>query len=113
MYLPNAAVWTTLQAVASLTRAGGGIVFDYAVPVETLTLIQRAKFAILAGRAAAAGEPFQTFLDPDTLRKNLMAFGFATVRDLGPEALNATYFADRADDLSVGAIGHVLTAWRI
>jgi hypothetical protein len=35
----------------------------------------------------------------------------ATVQDLGPESLNAKYFADRADDLSVGATGHVVTAW--
>ena len=80
------------------------------MPVETLNLVQRAKFAILARRVAAAGEPFQTFLDPAALRRKLTEFGFVTVQDLGPEALNAAYFADRADGLSVGAIGHVVTA---
>ncbi len=110
-YLRKAAVWTTLQAAARLTRAGGGITFDYAIPVESLNLIERARFAILAGRVAAAGEPFLTFIDPDALKRKLTEFGFVTVQDLGPESLNDTYFANRTDDLSVGAIGHVVTAW--
>lgn len=110
-YLRKAAVWTTLQAVAELTRAGGGITFDYAIPVESLNFLQRAKFAVLARRVAAAGEPFQTFIDSDELKGKLAEFGFATVRDRGPESLNARYCADRADDLSVGAMGHVVTAW--
>ena len=110
-YLQKAAVWTTLQAVACFTRAGGGITFDYVIPVDSLNILQRAKFAVLAGRAAQAGEPFQTFFEPGALARRLQAFGFPTVRDLGPDALNATYFANRTDDLSVGAMGHVMTAW--
>ena len=111
MYLPKAAVWTTLRDVAMLTETGGGITFDYAVPVESLNFFQRARFAVLAGRVAEAGEPFQTFLDPDALKKRLLEFGFVTVRDRGPETLNEKYFANRTDGLAVGEIGRVVTAW--
>jgi len=109
-YLHPPTVWATLRAVAGLTRAGGGITFDYAVPVESLSFIQRAKFAVLARRVAAAGEPFLGFFDPDALARGLGDLGFTAVQDLGPDALNARYFAGRADDLSVGSMGRVVTA---
>lgn len=110
-YLTKAAVWSTLGTVAALGHEGGGITFDYAVPVESLNFIQRAKFAVLAARVAKVGEPFQTFFDPDALKEKLLATGFAKVRDRGPDALNDKYFAGRVDGLSVGEMGHVLTAW--
>lgn len=110
-YLTKRAVWTTLEAVAALAGTGGGITFDYAVPVESLNFLQRAKFAVLAARVAKAGEPFQTFFDPAALKAKLLALGFAKVRDRDADALNEKYFADRTDGLSVGDMGHVLTAW--
>lgn len=110
-YLTKAAVIATLSTVAQLTRSGGGITFDYAVPVESLNVLQRAKFAVLASRVAAAGEPFQSFFDPAALDRQLRALGFVAVKDRGPEALNARYFSDRADGLSVGDMGHIVTAW--
>lgn len=110
-YLTEAAAWTTLQAVATMTKAGGGITFDYAVPVSSLNFLQRAKFAVLAARVARAGEPFQTFFEPDALKAKLLSIGFVRVKDRDADALNAKYFADRADGLSVGDMGHVLTAW--
>jgi methyltransferase (TIGR00027 family) len=110
-YLTKDAVWRTLQAVVTLCRGGGGITFDYVVPVESLNFLQRAKFAMLAGRVAEAGEPVQTFFDPDVLKQQLLALGFAEVRDRGPDALNRRYFANRTDDLAVSEMGHVLTAW--
>jgi len=110
-YLTKAAAWTTLQAVAAMTKAGGGITFDYAVPVSSLNFLQRAKFAVLAARVARAGEPFQTFFEPDALKAKLLNIGFTRVKDRDADSLNAKYFADRADGLSVGDMGHVLTAW--
>jgi methyltransferase (TIGR00027 family) len=110
-YLTKAAVVATLSTVAHLTRSGGGITFDYAVPVESLNVLQRAKFAVLASRVAAAGEPFQSFFDPAALDRQLRGLGFVSVKDRGPESLNARYFGDRADGLSVGDMGHIVTAW--
>ncbi|MEI6246252.1 MAG: SAM-dependent methyltransferase, partial [Acidobacteriota bacterium] len=81
------------------------------VPVESLNFFQRAKFAVLAARVAKAGEPFQTFFEPEALKAKLLALGFTTVRDRDAEALNDKYFSNRTDGLSVGEMGHVLTAW--
>lgn len=109
-YLAGPLVWRTLEAVAGLCRGGGGITFDYVVPVASLNFLQRAKFAVRAP-GADEGEPVRTFVDPDALQSRLLALGFAEVRDRGPEALNRRYFSNRADDLAVGEMGHVLTAW--
>lgn len=111
-YLATAAVWQTLEAVVALAAGGGGITFDYAVPPASLNFFQRARFAVLAQRVAAAGEPFQTFFDPAALHDRLRALGFDEVRDRGPADLNRKYFDGRADGLHVGGMGHVLTAWR-
>ena len=110
-YLTRAAVWATLTTVAGLTTAGGGITFDYAVPPSSLNVFQRARFAVLAQRVAAADEPFQAFFEPAAMKQKLIDLGFADVRDRGPDALNRKYFANRTDGLAVGAMGHVVTAW--
>ena len=110
-YLTREAVWGTLGDVAALTRAGGGITFDYAVPVESLNFFQRAAFAVLAKRVEAAGEPFVSFFEPSELTTRLTTLGFSRVRDRDAEAINEKYFADRADGLAVAGIGHVVTAW--
>lgn len=109
-YLTREAVVSTLRMVAPLTRGGGGITFDYAIPVESLNFFQRARFRVLATRLAAAGEPFLSFFEPLALRTLLESLGFTDVRDRGPDALNRKYFSDRSDDLSVGEMGHVVTA---
>jgi len=110
-YLTETAVWTTLEAIAAMTKAGGGITFDYAVPVSSLNFLQRAKFAVLAARVAKTGEPFQTFFEPDALKAKLLGLGFTKVKDRDADSLNEKYFANRTDGLSVGDMGHVLTAW--
>ncbi len=110
-YLTTDAVWATLGSVAKMTAAGGGITFDYAVPVSSLNFFQRARFAVLASRVAKAGEPFRAFFETDALRAKLLSLGFATVHDRGPESLNEKYFANRTDGLSVGDMGHIVTAW--
>src|SRR5215472_8729312 len=58
MYLTRAAVLATLDYVAQLP-AGSGIVFDYAVPPATLSLIRRVVVHAVMRRVAAAGEPWK------------------------------------------------------
>jgi len=110
-YVPSAVVWRTLQAVVDLCAGGGGITFDYVVPVGSLNFLQRAKFAVLSTHETEPGESFQTSFDPEALKARLLALGFTDVRDRGPEALNRKYFSSRTDGLAVGDVGHVLTAW--
>lgn len=109
MYLTRAAVRGTLGYVASLP-AGSGIVFDYAVPPATLSLIRRVVVRAVMRRVAAAGEPWKSFFDPRELAVELRALGFRQLDDLGPEQLNTRFFGNRADGLRVGGLGRVMSA---
>jgi methyltransferase (TIGR00027 family) len=110
MYLSGEAFRSTLAFVASTGR-GGGLVFDYAVPRESLGLIGRIALDAIAFRVASVGEPFRTFFDPRSLRAELRQAGFGSMTDLGRDELNARYFADRTDGLHVsGELGRVIVA---
>lgn len=110
MYLTDEAIASTLGFVASLP-AGGGLVFDYAVPRSSLGLLSRLALDALSARVAAAGEPFRTFFDPTALAVQLTRAGFRSIVDLDADALNARYFAGRTDGLRVmGGLGRLLGA---
>ncbi|MEO6192614.1 MAG: class I SAM-dependent methyltransferase [Thermoanaerobaculia bacterium] len=109
-YLTRSAVMETFRFVGSLP-AGSGIVFDYALPPESLNLVQRFAFNALAERVAAVGEPFQTFFEPSTLMSELRRLGFGSFEDLGGKEINARYFSGRSDGLRVaGGVGRLMTA---
>jgi len=110
MYLTAGAIDATLRAVAALP-AGSGIVFDYMIAPELLSPAARAVLDGLAGRVAAAGEPFQTFFVPDSLAGHLRGLGFARLDDMSPEALDARYFQHRTDNLRAGKLARLMTAW--
>jgi methyltransferase (TIGR00027 family) len=109
-YLSRPAIMTTLGYVASATRAGGGITFDFGIPPSQLTMIQRVAFEALAARVRAAGEPWQTFFDPAELVQDLLGVGFAVAEDIPPPTINARYFSGRRDGLEVGGMGHLMWA---
>jgi len=64
----------------------------------------------LLKRVAAAGEPWKTFFEPRALAAELRALGLTELEDLGPEELNARFFAERSDGLRTGALGRVMCA---
>src|SRR5262249_38797617 len=107
-YLRRDSIRSTLRFVAETAKESGGIVFDYATDPSSLPLAARLVFFAMSQRVKAAGEPWQTFFDPEALAADLRADGFREIRDLGPEAINAAYFAGRSDDLQVGALGHLV-----
>lgn len=109
MYLTRAAVLGTLGYVAALPD-GSGIVFDYAVPPATLSLVRRVVARAVMRRVAAAGEPWQTFFAPLELAGELRSLGFRQVEDLGPGELNVRFFTGRSDGLRVGGFGRVMYA---
>ena len=87
------------------------IVFDYAIPPESLNLVQRFAFNALARRVAAVGEPFQTFFEPAALISELRRMGFGAFEDLGGKEINARYFSGRSDGLRVGGgVGRLMKA---
>jgi len=110
MYLTEEAIAATLGFVASTPR-GGGIVFDYAVPRESLGLMGRMALDALARRVEESGEPFRTFFDPGALTERLKQMGFHAVESLGSDEINARYFKERADGLRVaGSLGRLMSA---
>jgi methyltransferase (TIGR00027 family) len=111
-YLTLEAVRATLSAVAKLP-VGTGIGFDYAVAPEMLSKPGRVAFNALAGRVAAAGEPFRLFFTPETLEPELRRAGFRRFEHVGSDELNELYFKERADGLKLSAVklGRLVTAW--
>ena len=109
-YLSREAVMKTLGFVAQHMARGSSIVFDYGVPVEGLKPDQRARFFEVATRVASLGEPFRSFFAPGPLAEELRELGFSSVEDFDSTALNALYFSDRSDGLSLPARGHIMRA---
>jgi len=111
-YLTLNAFRTTLETIVQLP-AGSAVGFDYALAPETLSTLGRRAFDALAGRVAAAGEPFQLFFTPDSLETELRRAGFQRIEQLDYEQLNDLYFKDRADGLKLSSVGlgMLATAW--
>ena len=108
MYLTEEATMSTLGFIAS-TPPGGGVVFDFAVPRESLNWMGRLALDAMSRRVAAAGEPFRTFFDPHALSEKLVKIGFHSVESLGAEEINARYFTGRDDELRVsGNVGRLM-----
>ncbi len=55
------------------------MVFDFAVPRESLSWMGRLALDTISRRVAAAGEPFRTFFDPHALSEKLTTIGFHSV----------------------------------
>lgn len=111
-YLTLDAFRATLSAIAQLP-ARSAVSFDYALEPETLSTVGRKAFDALAGRVAAAGEPFQLFFTPETMEAELRRAGFHRIEQLDSDHLNEIYFKDRADGLKLSAVklGMLVTAW--
>jgi methyltransferase (TIGR00027 family) len=109
-YLTTDAIDATLGYIAGAAGPRGGVAFDYGVDRALLTPAQQLAFDRLSARVAAAGEPFRTMFDPAALADRLRGLGFTRVEDADPAAINARYFADRADGLRVGGMAHIMWA---
>jgi O-methyltransferase involved in polyketide biosynthesis len=93
-----------------MSRNGGGVVFDYALPRRTLTLPQKLVFDAMALRVRAAGEPWIGFFEPTELVAELQTLGFAHVVPWDEPAVNRRYFVGRTDGLRVGALTRLIVA---
>jgi methyltransferase (TIGR00027 family) len=103
IYLTAEAIERTLAWAGSLA-AGSAIVFEYAVPSGGRV------GADMAARAAASGEPWIAYFEPDAMARMLASAGFAAVEDLGPAAAAERYFAGREDRLRPGGTAHLVCA---
>jgi methyltransferase (TIGR00027 family) len=102
-YLTLAAFRATLATIARMP-AGSGVSFDYALPPETLNAAGRTAFDALAGRVAAAGEPFQLFFTLEEMAAEVRLAGFDRLEQWDYEQINQVYFKDRADGLKLSAV---------
>jgi methyltransferase (TIGR00027 family) len=110
MYLTDDAIMSTFRLIASTPR-GGGVSFDYAVPIESLSWMGRMAMRMMMQRVAATGEPFRMFFEPPVLAARLHGMGFRGVADLGAGELNTRYFSSRTDKLQViGRLGRIMSA---
>ena len=108
-YLERPAIDATFRFIASLPKKTA-LVFDYAVPPESLSWTSRLIVNEMAKRVAALGEPWKTYFDPAPLLADLRRAGFSSAEDFGAEALNRRYFAGRTDKLKLGGAGHMAMA---
>jgi methyltransferase (TIGR00027 family) len=110
-YLTLDAFRATIATVAHFP-AGSAVTFDYAFPPDSLTPARRAVFDRLAGRVAAAGEPFRLFFTPAEAEVELRRAGFRGIEQVDHDGLNALYFQNRSDGLklSPSGIGMLATA---
>ncbi len=99
-YLQRSALEATLQDLANCA-AHSMLLMDYCLPRHALPPVEQLEFDSLAARVAAAGEPFQTWLEPQEARELLAQHGWRVRCDLGHNTLNERYFAGREDGLAV------------
>ncbi len=101
VYLTRAAVEAVFQLVASFPE-GSEIVFTFSAPESAQSPV--------ATRAQAAGEPWQTHFEPETLRRELAALGFSEISFLTPEEAQRAYFQGRTDGLQAPRRGSIASA---
>lgn len=103
-YLHPAAVEATLHDLAA-SAAHSVLLMDYRLPRKALAAEEQREFDSLEARVAAAGEPFQTWLQPEEARTLLAKYGWKVRQDLGRDTMNERYFAGRTDGLMVSRNG--------
>jgi methyltransferase (TIGR00027 family) len=110
MYLSTAAVDAIFRFVSSLPKMSE-IVFTYASPASTLNESGgESLIAAFTAFAAAHGEPWRTFFEPNDLTRKLHGLGFLTVSFLSTSEADARYFRGRHDGLHAPRKVGIVTA---
>lgn len=110
-YLTRDAAMATLQWIGGLPRESG-VVFDYAIPRESMGEAEQRAFDALAERVARAGEPFRLFFEPEQLAAELRTLGFTTIEDMDGAAIRKRWFGENSGEPRPhGRSGRMLCAW--
>jgi len=104
MYLSEPAIDATLATVLSFTR-GSEIVFTFA----TRARADEPGVSRLAEMAAAVGEPWISYFEPEEIAAKLAGAGFSDVYLLAPDQARARYF-ERGDGLPLPARTSIASA---
>jgi methyltransferase (TIGR00027 family) len=92
-YLSRDAVLATLSLIARIPDAE--VVFEYGRSPAAYPPERRAGYEAMIARAAALGEPWLSFFNPDELANELSRLGFHEVEDLSPSEVAIRYFGER------------------
>lgn len=109
MYLERGDINDTLRYIATMPPESA-VIFDYAQPPEAFSWLQRMFYRKVLDRLAELGEPWRSFMQPESLRNDLTSFGFSSVTDLSGDELNQKYLSNRTDGLKAQSIGRVVVA---
>jgi methyltransferase (TIGR00027 family) len=96
VYLPEDSIKAIFQLIASFPKLSE-IVFTFSQGNRSSD--DQSGWASLADAAAAVGEPWRTYHDPDALRRELSEIGFSQIAFLSPEEAKQLYYRDRRDGL--------------
>lgn len=110
IYISEEALDQTLRVVAGCAP-GSGVTFSYTLPAHRLDAAARAARERSMAAVARLGEPWITFLEPETLPPRLRAAGFNRIELLDGAEGNRRYFDGRADGLRLSSSAQMATAW--
>lgn len=102
MYLDQAAVEATLRVIAGCAK-GSAVLFEFAMPLESLPPMVRIAMERLTAQFGGQGEPWKSFFEPANVAEMLARLGYTQHHIWTPDELNRRYLADRADGLHIGA----------
>jgi methyltransferase (TIGR00027 family) len=97
VYLPEDAIKAVFQLTASFPKLSE-IVFTFSQGNRSSD-DQPGSDSSLADAAAAVGEPWRSYHEPDALRRELSEIGFSQVFFLSPQEAKHLYYRDRRDAL--------------
>jgi methyltransferase (TIGR00027 family) len=109
-YLTKNAVSSTLKFISGVPQAA--VVFDYAEPFQNYPVERRASIIATAERAAARGEPWLSFFDPNELRQLLRCKGFNVIEDLGLPEIAERFYGVLRRDIMLGPGPHIVRGHR-
>jgi methyltransferase (TIGR00027 family) len=97
VYLAEESAKAIFQVTASFPKLSE-IVFTFSQG-NLASRDERGSRPSLAESAAAVGEPWRSYHDPDVLRRELFEIGFSGVSFLSPQEAKDRYYRDRCDGL--------------
>jgi O-methyltransferase involved in polyketide biosynthesis len=92
------------------TMPGSEMVFQFIMPPASMIGEERALVETLAARAAAIGEPWLSFFEPEELGTLLRQVGFGTVIHFGLQEATERYPLGRGDGLRLPCYFHKIKA---
>lgn len=108
MYLTRESILATLGFIAS--TPGNSLVFDHLLAPATLGPLHRMALRMMAWRCARLGEPWQSFFEPQSLQRDLLAAGFRHVEHVDAREINARLFDGGRGKLKYRPVAQVVKA---